>query len=121
MSVYIYDAVRSPRGKGRPGGSLAGVPPVQLVVQLVRALERRLGQPVVHATDHLSLGCVTQVLIRDSQRPPLMGHDQAFEALPGGVEIAALDQRPKLDRQPGVVRQRERDSSSSGRRAREPL
>jgi acetyl-CoA C-acetyltransferase len=61
MSVYIYDAVRSPRGKGRPDGSLAGVPPVQLVVQLVRALERRVGEACVRAADHLTLGCVTQV------------------------------------------------------------
>ncbi len=61
MSVYIYDAVRSPRGKGRPGGSLAGVAPAQLVVQLVRALERRLGEAAIRAADHLSLGCVTQV------------------------------------------------------------
>lgn len=61
MSVYIYDAVRSPRGKGRPDGSLAGVAPAQLVVQLVRALERRLGAPVVRDAGHLTLGCVTQV------------------------------------------------------------
>ncbi|HEX5377378.1 MAG TPA: acetyl-CoA C-acyltransferase [Phenylobacterium sp.] len=61
MSVYIYDAVRSPRGKGRPGGSLESVPPAQLVVQLVRALERRVGQAAVRAANHLTLGCVTQV------------------------------------------------------------
>ena len=61
MSVYIYDAVRSPRGKGRPDGSLAAVAPVQLVVQLVRALERRLGREVVSSVGHLTLGCVTQV------------------------------------------------------------
>ena len=61
MPVYIYDAVRSPRGKGRPDGSLAGVPPAQLVVQLVRALERRVGQTAVRTADHLTLGCVTQV------------------------------------------------------------
>ena len=61
MPVYIYDAVRSPRGKGRPDGSLASVPPAQLVAQLIRALERRVGRSAVHAADHLTLGCVTQV------------------------------------------------------------
>lgn len=61
MSVYIYDAVRSPRGKGRRDGSLAGVPPAQLVVQLIRALEHRLGAAAVRAADHFTLGCVTQV------------------------------------------------------------
>jgi acetyl-CoA C-acetyltransferase len=61
MSVYIYDAVRSPRGKGRADGSLAGVTPVQLVGQLVRALETRNGVEAVRAAQHLTLGCVTQV------------------------------------------------------------
>ena len=31
MSVYIFDAVRTPRGKGRPDGSLSGVTPSRLV------------------------------------------------------------------------------------------
>ncbi len=61
MSVYIYDAVRTPRGKGRAGGSLAGVTPAQLVAQLVRALERRNGPDAIAAIEHLTLGCVTQV------------------------------------------------------------
>ena len=72
MSVYIYDAVRSPRGKGRPDGSLAAVTPTQLVVQLVRALERRLGREVVSSVGHLTLGCVTQVGVqgvRPGSRP----------------------------------------------------
>lgn len=61
MDVYVFDAVRTPRGKGRPGGSLAAVPPVALVEQLVRALERRNGPEAVHAAEHFTLGCVTQV------------------------------------------------------------
>lgn len=61
MSAYIFDAVRTPRGKGRATGSLAGIPPAQLVVQLVQGLERRVGRAAVHAADHLTLGCVTQV------------------------------------------------------------
>lgn len=61
MSVYIFDAVRTPRGKGRPDGSLAGVTPARLVGQLVKALEQRNGRDAVHAAEHLTLGCVTQV------------------------------------------------------------
>jgi len=61
MSVYIYDAVRTPRGKGRPDGALAGFTPAQLVGQLVRALERRTGRDAIHAAEHFTLGCVTQV------------------------------------------------------------
>jgi acetyl-CoA C-acetyltransferase len=61
MSIYIYDAVRTPRGKGRRGGSLAEITPAQLVGQLVRALERRIGTDAVAAIEHFTLGSVTQV------------------------------------------------------------
>lgn len=60
MSVYVYDAVRTPRGKGRRDGALAGVKPAQLVGQLVDALRRRNGEAAVTALDHFTLGCVTQ-------------------------------------------------------------
>ncbi len=61
MSVYIFDAVRTPRGKGRPDGSLAGVTPARLVGQLVQALAERNGRESVASAAHLTLGCVTQV------------------------------------------------------------
>jgi len=61
MDVFVFDAVRTPRGKGRPDGALAKTAPSELVAQLVRALERRVGREAVHAAEHFSLGCVTQV------------------------------------------------------------
>ncbi len=39
--AYIYDAVRTPRGKGKPDGSLHEVTPVQLTVQVLQALAER--------------------------------------------------------------------------------
>jgi acetyl-CoA acetyltransferase family protein len=60
MSVYIFDAVRTPRGKGRPDGSLAGVKPARLVRQLLAALARRNGADAIARAQHLTLGCVTQ-------------------------------------------------------------
>ena len=60
MSVYIFDAVRTPRGKGRPDGSLAKVKPARLVGQLVAALARRNGPEALAAVRHFTLGCVTQ-------------------------------------------------------------
>jgi acetyl-CoA C-acetyltransferase len=39
--VYIYDHVRTPRGKGRPDGALHAVPPVQLAATVLRALHER--------------------------------------------------------------------------------
>jgi len=41
--VYIYDALRTPRGRGRPDGSLFEVKPLRLVTTLLRALTERHG------------------------------------------------------------------------------
>lgn len=64
--VYIYDAVRTPRAKGRaahkdkPGGALSGLSPQTLVAGLVNAVEGR--NPGTKDTiDRLSLGCVGQI------------------------------------------------------------
>jgi acetyl-CoA acetyltransferase family protein len=59
--VMIYDAVRTPRAKGKPEGALASVPPHDLVGQLVGALGERHGRPALDAVERLALGCVTQV------------------------------------------------------------
>ena len=58
--IHVFDAVRTPRGKGRPDGSLAGVPPWELVAQLVRALRTRGADAALAAVERLALGCVTQ-------------------------------------------------------------
>lgn len=55
--VYLYDAVRTPRGKARPDGGLAGLTPQELVRQQAAALTARCGDFV---PDALLLGCVTQ-------------------------------------------------------------
>ncbi|MFV3075297.1 acetyl-CoA C-acyltransferase [Niveispirillum fermenti] len=59
MEAFIFDAVRSPRGKVRPDGPLAGVEPAGLVAQLAQALDGRVAGAVGKA-DALILGCVTQ-------------------------------------------------------------
>lgn len=57
MNVYLYDAVRTPRGKARPDGGLAGLSPQELVRQQAAALDARCGE---FAPEALILGCVTQ-------------------------------------------------------------
>lgn len=57
--VYFYDAVRTPRGKARPDGGLAGLSPQELVRQQAAALAARCGDVAAHP-DALLLGCVTQ-------------------------------------------------------------
>jgi acetyl-CoA acetyltransferase family protein len=58
-SAVIVDAVRSPMGRGKRGGSLSGVNPVQLLAQLLRALfERNDVDPA--EVDDVVTGCVSQ-------------------------------------------------------------
>lgn len=59
MTVYILDAVRTPRGKAKPDGALAGETPQSLVAQLVGALDDR--GHAARAIDRFTLGCVGQV------------------------------------------------------------
>ncbi|MBB3889519.1 acetyl-CoA C-acetyltransferase/acetyl-CoA acyltransferase [Phenylobacterium haematophilum] len=59
MDAWIYDAVRTPRGKARPDGSLAANTPQALVGALVDALETRGQDP--RASQAMVLGCVGQI------------------------------------------------------------
>ena len=58
--AYIYDHVRTPRGRGRPDGSLHEIPAVQLAGQVLRALIDRsdLDSTLI---DDVVLGCAQPV------------------------------------------------------------
>lgn len=58
--AYIYDAVRSPRGKGRPDGSLHEVTSVALSAKILNAVKDRNGLRG-HAVEDVIWGNVTQV------------------------------------------------------------
>jgi len=61
MAVYLYDAVRTPRGKAKETGGLAGLTPHALVARLVAALSRRTNAEAVNGAASLTLGAVGQV------------------------------------------------------------
>lgn len=58
--AYIFDALRTPRGKGKKDGALYSVKPVQLVAGLLNALQVRNGLDTSQVDD-IVLGCVTPV------------------------------------------------------------
>ena len=58
--AYIFDAVRTPRGKGKKDGALYSVKPVQLVAGLLNALQVR-NELDTSQVDDIVLGCVTPV------------------------------------------------------------
>ncbi len=58
--AFIYDAVRTPRGRGKAGGSLHEVKPVQLASSVLQALSERNGLDTAFVDDVI-LGCVSPV------------------------------------------------------------
>ena len=60
MEAYIYDAVRTPRGKGKKDGSLHGVTPLRLAATALRAIRDR-NQLDTALVDDVVLGCVEPV------------------------------------------------------------
>ena len=58
--AYLYDHVRTPRGKGKKDGSLHQATPVWLLSTLLRALQQRLALDTA-LVDDVVLGCVTPV------------------------------------------------------------
>src|SRR4051794_41957142 len=58
--AYIYDHVRTPRGRGKPDGSLHEVTALSLVAQTLRAVRDRNGLDA-QLVDDVVLGCVDPV------------------------------------------------------------
>ncbi|WP_295819647.1 thiolase family protein [uncultured Microbacterium sp.] len=58
-TAVIVDAVRTPSGRGKPGGALSGIHPVDLAALVLRATLERNGLESAQIDDVL-LGCVSQ-------------------------------------------------------------
>jgi len=58
--AYIFDAVRTPRGRGRPDGALHELPPLALAAQVLAAIRDRNGLDT-RLVDDVILGCVMPV------------------------------------------------------------
>ena len=58
--AYIYDAVRTPRGKGKSDGSLHEVTPVDLAAQVLASLRDRNNIDAAEVED-IAMGCVSPV------------------------------------------------------------
>ena len=61
MEAYIYDAVRTVRGKGNNKGALLGITPTELVKQTMVHLKEKHNIDTTLVED-IILGCVTQVM-----------------------------------------------------------
>lgn len=59
--AYIYDSIRTPRGRGKKNGSLYEVKPIDLLATLFRAMHKRNGEFDTSRVDDVVLGCVTPI------------------------------------------------------------
>ena len=61
MTVYLYDAIRTPRGRGKSSGSLHTTKPIDLLTTLLSAVEERNAQLDVSEIDDIVTGVVSPV------------------------------------------------------------
>lgn len=60
QDAYIFEAIRTPRGKGKKNGSLHEVTPVNLLATLMKELQQRT-ELDTSQVDDIVLGCVTPI------------------------------------------------------------
>jgi acetyl-CoA C-acetyltransferase len=66
--VFIYDHVRTPRGRGKKDGSLHEVPSVRLAARVLEAVRDRNGLDTTKVDD-IVMGCVDPVMDAGSVIP----------------------------------------------------
>src|ERR1700758_317517 len=87
--AVIVDVVRTPFGRGRSGGALSGVHPVDLYASVLQALVRRSGVDPLLIEDVIT-GCVIQV----AEQSGNIGRQAALAAgMPEQVAAVTLDRQ----------------------------
>lgn len=84
--AYIYDAVRTPRSKGKPGGSLYPVKPIDLGAGLLRELQTRHKLDTSYVDD-VVMGCVTPVGEQGSDVAKMIVQNADWDESVAGVQL----------------------------------
>ena len=85
--AYVYDAVRTPRGKGKKDGSLHEVPAVRLGAKVLEALRDRNGLDT-GAVDDIIFGCVDPVGEAGSVIPRAAAFEAGYDTKAPGMQIS---------------------------------
>jgi acetyl-CoA C-acetyltransferase len=85
--AYVYEAIRTPRGRGKQNGSLHEVKPVSLVVGLIDELRRRFPDLDYARVDDLVLGCVTPIGDQGSDIAKVSAIAAGLPETTGGVQL----------------------------------
>jgi len=86
MEAYIYDAVRSPRGKGKSDGALHEVTPIALATQVLQAVPNRTGIDTADIDDVI-LGCTAPVGEQGSDIARVAVINAGYDEKVPGVQI----------------------------------
>ena len=85
--AYIYDAIRTPRGKGKPGGALHGVKPIDLVVGLIEEMRRRFPDLDENRISDIIYGIVTPLGDQGMDLPRIAALAAKMPDTVAGVQI----------------------------------
>lgn len=85
-NAYIYDAVRTPRSKGKAGGTLHEVKPVDLGAGLLRELQSRHDLDTSYVDDVI-MGCVTPVGEQGSDIAKMIVQNADWDESVAGVQL----------------------------------
>lgn len=85
-TAYIYDALRTPRSKGKAGGTLHEVKPIDLGAGLLRALQARHDLDTAYVDD-VVMGCVTPVGEQGSDVAKMIVQNAEWDESVAGVQL----------------------------------
>ncbi|BBY52763.1 acetyl-CoA C-acetyltransferase [Mycobacterium koreense] len=86
-TAYIFDAIRTPRGKGRPSGSLHIAKPISLVVGLISELRNRHPDLAPEAIEDIVLGIVSPRDEQGSVLPRIAALAAGLPVTVGGLQV----------------------------------
>ena len=85
-AAYIYDAIRTPRSKGKAGGTLNEVKPIDLVTTLLHEMQARHDLDTSRVDD-VMLGCVMPVKEQGAVLPKIALQKAGWDEKVAGAQV----------------------------------
>ncbi|TAU51531.1 acetyl-CoA C-acetyltransferase [Rhizobium leguminosarum] len=85
--VFIYDHVRTPRGRGKKDGALHEVPSVRLAAKTLEAIRERNGLNT-ETVDDIIMGCVDPVMDAGAVIPKAAAFEAGYSTKAPGMQIS---------------------------------
>ncbi len=85
-TAYVYDAIRTPRSKGKPDGSLNEVKPINLVTTLLDEMQTRHDLDTSRVDD-VVMGCVTPIREQGAVLPKIALQKAGWDQTVAGAQV----------------------------------